>query len=103
MTRKSDLRKRLADLTQPEASDPLAIKLVVKLPTGTRIERVFLKSDHISLLYQFVFSHEECPHSFEIVKNFPRQVIDCNESTQKSISEHGINQPMLLFVNDLDA
>jgi FAS-associated factor 2 len=97
------MRMLMSETQQPDASDPQAIKLVFKLPTGTRIERVFLKSDPLGFMYKFVFCHEECPHSFEIVKNFPRQVIECTESTDTRISDHGINQPMLLFVNDRDA
>jgi FAS-associated factor 2 len=103
LTRKSDLRKHFAETPQADAANPVSIKLVFKLPTGTRIERVFLKSDPVGLVYKFVFCHEECPHSFEIVKNFPRQAIECSEATETTINEHGINQPMLLFVNDLDA
>ncbi len=97
------MRKLLAETAQPDASNPLSIKLVFKLPTGTRIERVFLKSDPLSSLHNFVFAHEECPHNFEIVKNFPRKVIECSDETQTSILDYGINEPMLLFVNDLDA
>jgi FAS-associated factor 2 len=103
LNRKSELRKLLAERVQPDVSNPLAIKLIVKLPTGNRFERVFLKSDPLSELYKFVFSNEECPLNFEIVTNFPRKVIECNEETSLSIEEFGITQSMLLFVNDLDA
>ena len=103
LNRKTELRKYWSETQQPDASNPLSIKLVFKLPTGTRIERVFLKSDPLSSLYKFVFCHEECPHSFNIVKNFPRKVIECDEKTDTSIVDYGINEPMLLFVNDLDA
>ena len=103
LNRKSELRKLLAEQAQPDASNPMAIKLLVKLPTGNRYERIFLKSDPLSELYKFVFSNEECPLNFEIVTNFPRRVIECNEETSLSIQEFGITQSMLLFVNDLDA
>lgn len=103
LNRKSQLRKQLAETPQPDASNPLAIKLIIKLPTGNRFERVFLKTDPLSQLYEFVFSNEECPLNFEIVTNFPRKHIECNEDTKLSIQEFGINQSMLLFVNDLDA
>ena len=97
------MRKLLAETSQPDASNPQSIKLVVKLPTGNRFERVFLKSDPLSQLYKFVFSNEECPLNFEIVTNFPRKLIECNEDTNTSIIDFGISQSMLLFVNDLDA
>ena len=54
-------------------------------------------------MYNFVFSNDECPTNFEIVTNFPRKVIEASHSNEKTLEECGINQPMLLFVNDLDA
>ena len=103
MERKSELRRELAERKQPEASAPDAVKLIIKLPNGNRFERVFLKSEPLAELYKFVFSNEECPLNFEIVTNFPRKVIECDEQTSQSIQEFGIAQSMLLFVNDLDA
>lgn len=103
MEKKSELRKLLSETPQPEASSPTAVKLLVKLPTGNRFERTFLKTDPLSELYKFVFSNEECPLNFEIVTNFPRKVIECDENTTQSIQDFGITQSMLLFVNDLDA
>ena len=103
MERKSELRQILAETAQPEANSPSAIKLIIKLPTGNRFERVFLKTDPLSDLFKFVFSNEECPLNFEIVTNFPRKVIECDETTDLSIEGFGITQSMILFVNDLDA
>lgn len=101
--RRVTLRKQLEEQPQPDASNPLAIKLLIKLPSGRRYERIFLKTDPLSELYKFVFSNEECPKNFEIETNFPRKVVPCTEETQMSIQEFGINQSMILFVNDLDA
>ena len=103
VNRKLLLRNLLAETPQPDASDPHAIKLLIKLPSGRRYERLFLKTDYLSELYKFVFSNEECPKNFEIVTNFPRKLIECTENTTISIQDFGINQSMLLFVNDLDA
>ena len=101
--RKVELRKRLLETAEPEASNPLAIKLIVKLPSGHRHQRIFLKTDSLSELYNFVFVNEECPKNFEIVTNFPRKTVECNECTATSIQDYGIKESMLLFVNDLDA
>ena len=97
------LRKQLEEAPQPDASNPLALKLLIKLPSGRRYDRVFLKTDSLGELYKFVFSNEECPRNFEIVTNFPRKVIECTESTLTSIQDFGISQSMILFINDLDA
>lgn len=50
-----------------------------------------------------MFSNDECPTNFEIVTNFPRKVIEASDLNERSLEESGINQSMLLFVNDLDA
>lgn len=97
------MRNLLVETAQADASNPLAIKLVIKLPTGNRFERIFLKTDPLSDLYKFVFSNEECPLNFEIVTNFPRKVIECTEETETAIQDFGIKESMILFVNDLDA
>lgn len=103
MNKRIELRKILAETSEPDASDPASIKLLIKLPSGSRHQRIFLRIDPLSELYKFVFSQEECPNSFEIAINFPHKVVECTETTTQSIQDFGINQSMLLFVNDLDA
>lgn len=103
MNKKAILRKHLEETPQPDASNSLAIKLVIKMPSGRRYERLFLKSDCLNELHKFVYANEECPRNFEIVTNFPRKVIDCSEESTVSIHDFGISQSMILFVNDLDA
>ena len=98
VNRRKELRQLFADKMQPEATNPLAIKIGIKFPSGNRYERFFLKSDPLSDLYKFVFSNEECPASFEITKNFPRKKIDCDEQSNVSFEEAGLNQTMLLLV-----
>lgn len=39
---------------EPKKGDEGALELVFRLPTGTRINRMFLKDDKISLLYNFI-------------------------------------------------
>ena len=51
----------------------------------------------------FVFSNEDCPQNFEIATNFPRKVVQCDETTVMSIEEFGITQSTILFVIDTDA
>lgn len=103
MNKRTELRKILLEKSEPDASDPASIKLLIKLPSGSRHQRIFLRTDPLSELYKFVFSHEECPNNFEIAINFPHKVVECTETTAQSIQDFGINQSMLLFVNDLDA
>lgn len=95
-----NILERLTTTTKRPAS---SIKLVFKFPTGNRHEHTFRKSDTLSLLFMFVFSNEDCPQNFEIATNFPRKVVQCDETTVMSIEEFGITQSTILFVIDTDA
>jgi FAS-associated factor 2 len=124
------LRKQLKDALpdEPEASAADVLKILIKLPDGSRLERRFAPNDPISLLYQFVYSHESAPTSFQIVSNFPRKVLpgvsptpenpDCllNGSSADghaaaadspadvlTFQQIGLGKNELLFVHDLEA
>jgi FAS-associated factor 2 len=101
--KRTALRQLLEETAEPDSTHPLSIKLLIKLPNGSRHQRIFLRTDSLCELYKFVFSKEDCPNNFEIAINFPKKVIECTETTELSIQDFGINQSMLLFVNDLDA
>lgn len=103
VNRRQTLRNQLAEIGEPDANNPESIKVLIKLPTGSRHQRIFLKNEPVKNLYNFVFSHEECPNNFEIAINFPHKVVECTEESEQTIEDAGINQSMLLFVNDLDA
>lgn len=45
--RKETLRSEIPD--EPELSDPDAVRIVLKLPNGTRIERRFRKTDSLKV------------------------------------------------------
>lgn len=97
------IRSKLAESIEPDASHPESIKVLIKLPTGSRHQRIFKKSEPVRNLYNFVYANEECPRNFEIASNFPHRVVECTEESEQTFEESGINQSMLLFVNDLDA
>jgi FAS-associated factor 2 len=103
LKKKAEVRKWLLEIDVNDPKHLSAIKIGFKMPSGNRYERIFLKTDPINILYKFVFSNEECPINFEIYMNFPRKIINCNEESTTTLEENGINQSMLLFVNDLDA
>ncbi|CAF0704875.1 unnamed protein product [Brachionus calyciflorus] len=103
LERKAELRRLFAETLEPDASNQHSIKLGFKFPSGTRLSRIFLKTDSVCELYKFVFSNEECPLNFEMRTFHPNIEIKCNEETTISIQEFGIDKPMLIYVNDLDA
>ena len=41
---------------EPEQGDPSAVKLVMRMPSGERVERRFTKEDTVKVLYDFVDS-----------------------------------------------
>ncbi|XP_053211717.1 FAS-associated factor 2-like [Panonychus citri] len=121
-----ELKVTLADKIPPEpsSSDPDAIRVVIKLPNGTRLKRRYHKTDHLKYLYYFVFCHEQAPVHFQITTNFPRKNLpgspptlentECNETNGDfcNISNNdgpltfesiGLGKSEVLFVHDLEA
>jgi len=92
---------------EPPTGHPDAIRTVIKLPNGTRLERRFLKTDSLSHLYQFVFSHAEAPNVFDIATNFPKRNLPCKISSSNpsppSFAEAGLGKSEMLFVYDLES
>merc|ERR1712226_582644 len=72
---KVDFASFIPDEPDKSASD--AIRIVIKLPEGQRLERRFLKTDSMKYLYYYVFCHPESPDDFDITTNFPRKVLNC--------------------------
>ena len=99
---KVELVSKIPD--EPECGHPDAVRVLVKLPGGQRLERRFLKSNSLSSLYYYVFCHPESPDDFEITTNFPKKVIQCKpEDDPVSFEEAGLGVSTMLFVTDLDA
>lgn len=103
--RKDTLRDQIP--TEPAEDDPEAVRVVLKLPHGSRIERRFLKTHSLKYLYYFTFCHEDCPDNFHIVSNFPRRTLPCepSEGCQDPITfeEAGLGKNEMLFVQDNEA
>lgn len=49
------------------------VKLVFKLPDGSREQRIFNKTDKVKYLYWYVFSLEKAPMQFKMTTNFPKR------------------------------
>ncbi|XP_013402150.2 FAS-associated factor 2-like [Lingula anatina] len=105
MRRKEELRTSIPE--EPAVDDPDAIKVLVKLPDGTRIERRFCGSWSAKHLYNFVFCHEMTPDDFSIVTNFPRKTLPCQpvdgQPDPPSFIELKFGKSELVFVHDHEA
>jgi len=60
---------------EPSSDHPDGVRILLKCPSGSRLERRFLKTQPIQDLFNFIFCHEETPDDFSIIKNFPRSEI----------------------------
>lgn len=92
---------------EPNIGNIEAIRVVIKLPGGQRLERRFLQSHSLKHLYYFVFCHPDSPDEFEIVSNYPKRRLPCKPSDEvpepPTLAEAGFGKSEMLFVNDLDS
>uniref|UniRef100_A0A8W8NFW0 UBX domain-containing protein n=1 Tax=Magallana gigas TaxID=29159 RepID=A0A8W8NFW0_MAGGI len=92
---------------KPAVDDPDVIRIVLKLPHGSRNEKIFLKNQSLKFLYDFAFCHEDCPDDFHVVTNFPRRTLPCEPSKNgpdpPSFEEAGLGKNEMLFVQDNEA
>jgi len=110
--RKEEIQRRKIELLdempqEPPDDGPNTIRLMIKLPTGTRLERRFERDQSLKFLYYFVFCHADSPDSFQVVTNFPRKNVPC-EPTEScpeppTFEEFGFGRSEMLFVQDLEA
>lgn len=109
-----NLKQTIEVEPEPDQNDTDAIRILAKLPDGTRLARRFKKSQSIRHLFAYVFSHPSSPLQFEITTNFPRKVLPCpcpsledpvctSNGEPPSFQEVGIGQSETLFVHDLEA
>lgn len=99
---KIELASEIPD--EPSADEPEAVRIVIKLPEGQRLERRFFKHQSLKYLYYYVFCHPDSPDEFDITTNFPRKVLCCKpEDNPPTFQEAGLGKSTMLFVNDLEA
>lgn len=103
--RKNNLRSEIPEEPPKDHSD--AIKIVLKLPHGSRIERRFLRAQSLKYLYYFAFCHEDCPDDFRIITNFPKRTLPCEPTDDNpepiSFAECGLGKNEMVFVQDNEA
>lgn len=103
--RKEEIRELLP--TEPGPNDPDAIKILLKLPNGVRLERRFYRTDSLAILYNYLFVHEAAPDDFQVVTNFPRRTLPCQPTegnpNPPTFEEAGIQKAEMLFVHDNQA
>lgn len=111
--RKETIRRQKIELAseipeEPNQDDQEAVRIVIKLPEGQRLERRFYKHQSLKYLYYYVFCHPDSPDEFDITTNFPRKVLNCKPSEEHgddppTFEEAGLGKSTMLFVTDLEA
>jgi len=110
--RKNEIARQKLDLVseipeEPDQSSTEAIRILIKLPEGQRLERRFLSTHSLKHIYYFVFCHPASPDEFDIVTNFPRRTLACKPTPEQpeppTLGEAGFGRSEMLFVNDLQA
>ncbi len=103
---KIELASLIPDEPKNDESEE-AVRIVIKLPEGQRLERRFFKHQSLKYLYYYVFCHPDSPDEFDITTNFPRKVLQCKpvegQDDPPSFQDVGLGKSTMLFVNDLDA
>lgn len=110
--KKDRIQKQKIDLASEIPEEPVvgsedAVRVLIKLPGGQRLERRFLASHSLKHIFYFVFCHPDSPDEFDIVSNYPKRRLPCQptpgEPDPPSLAESGFGRSEMLFVNDLDS
>lgn len=112
LDRKQEIQKQKIELAseipeEPDIGETEAVRVLIKLPGGQRLERRFLRSHSLKHIFYFVFCHPDSPDEFEIVSNYPKRRLPCKPTAEvkepPSLAEAGFGKSEMLFVNDLDS
>ena len=97
--KREELSSRLP--VEPESNNPDAVRIVVRLPHGERVDRRFLKTDRLQSLYDYVFCNEQSPVEFKLVSHFPRKVFELDENNDVTLNDVGLSTSATLYVQDV--
>ncbi|CAD5229424.1 unnamed protein product [Bursaphelenchus okinawaensis] len=100
---------------EPESEDNV-LKVAVKFPEGSQIQRKFNLDDSLEVLFNAVSIHETCPHDFTLLSSYPRKTLkcapqwysqftECFEETDHipTFRESGLEGSVLVLVRDNEA
>merc|ERR1719242_2429644 len=77
---------------EPPVGQEDAVRVLIKLPGGQRLERRFLLSHSLKHIYYFVFCHPDSPDQFDIVTNYPKRTLHCKPTDEPiSLAEAGFS------------
>eukprot|EP00118_Oscarella_pearsei_P002163 m.9717 g.9717 ORF g.9717 m.9717 type:complete len:467 (+) comp21583_c0_seq1:200-1600(+) len=86
---------------EPEPNDKDSTKIVIRFPSGKRLERKFKKTDSLQTLYDFVFCEDETlDDHFILITNYPRKELRLdNENSFTTLEQFNLFPSASLFVH----
>eukprot|EP00898_Chlorokybus_atmophyticus_P001336 jgi/Chlat1/2202/Chrsp17S02760 len=83
--------QRLSKHGEPDASALGAVRLLVRMPDGSRLERRFLRDEPLQLLFDFIdVAGSVKPGTYQLVTRFPRKVF-ADGATAQSFQDAGLS------------
>lgn len=83
-------------MPEPSADDRRAVRIAVRLPDGSRLQRRFAPESRLQIVYDFVDSQKELK-DYDLVTSHPRQVYSDRAQT---LQQAGLQGQSLLFVEE---
>lgn len=130
---RDEIRSKLPhEPSKEDIASETFVKLVFKLPNGSRVQRIFNKTDKVKYLYWYVFSLDEAPMRFRMTTNFPKRDLpgrppistdfspasevndsqtdelyglfksDYEPNCEETLEESGLGETQIIFVYNLD-
>ncbi|KAJ3337227.1 hypothetical protein HDU93_001417 [Gonapodya sp. JEL0774] len=100
--KKEEEKKRWEEKVEPKDGKGVA-KVVVRLPSGGRVERRFEETDSVEILYSYVSTLDLSPipptARWQLATTFPRKVLDDQEKTVKEV---GLAPNGVVMVEEVD-
>mmetsp|Transcript_11274 Transcript_11274/g.17119 ORF Transcript_11274/g.17119 Transcript_11274/m.17119 type:complete len:470 (-) Transcript_11274:93-1502(-) len=95
---------RKIDASIENAMQQDLVTVALRLPNGSRVQRVFCNDNAIESLFDFAMCHElkvdgEFIDEFELVCNYPKQIFS-KQDCQRSLRDVGLESNTLLFVQE---
>eukprot|EP00111_Clytia_hemisphaerica_P006708 TCONS_00019388-protein len=100
--RRQVCRTKFESLVEPSQGDEGVVKLRIRLSNGENMQRFFMKSDTLQLLYDYVLSNDASPSEFQLRTSFPRNVYPLDETNcERTLESIGIKTSTQFLVEDL--
>ncbi|XP_065897851.1 FAS-associated factor 2-like [Dysidea avara] len=85
---------------EPPSSGSDVVRIMFKLPDGSRFERRFNKADKLKVVYDYVFSNQETSAQFSLLINYPRRLLEYDEEGGPRLEQLGLDNSCILYVQD---